>query len=111
MTVLNTIELTKTAPVMNTIFLSSVVLVVLSFIGIINTPINKEKLGIACVTVLFIALISTIVCGAIKDNFTVPSGEVHYEVLINDDASFVEVLKKYDIIEQRGEIFVLKEKE
>lgn len=111
MTVLNVIELTKTAPVMNTIFLSSVVLVILSFIGIINTPASKEKLGVACATVLFIALISTIVCGAIKDNFTVPNGKVRYEVLINDDTSFTEVIEKYEIIEQRGEIFVLEEKE
>ncbi len=33
-----------------------------------------------------------------------------YEVIINNDISFREVTSKYDFIEQRGDIYVLREK-
>lgn len=36
---------------------------------------------------------------------------VQYEVTISDDVSFTEFTEKYDIIEQRGEIYVVQEKE
>lgn len=34
-----------------------------------------------------------------------------YEVIISDDVSFVEFNEKYKIIEQRGEIYVVKERD
>lgn len=36
---------------------------------------------------------------------------VQYEVTISDDVSFTEFTEKYNIIEQRGEIYVVQEKE
>lgn len=33
-----------------------------------------------------------------------------YEVTISDDANFYDILDNYDIIEQRGKIFVLRDK-
>lgn len=110
MTVLNTIELTKTAPTLAVIGVSCLFLAVLSFIGAMAIPSTYEKIGITCVVILVLSIIGVCVCGAISDEVTVPNGKVQYEVLINDDASFVEVVEKYDIIEQRGEIFVLEEK-
>jgi hypothetical protein len=41
----------------------------------------------------------------------VPSGKVQHEVIFDEGASFMDVIDKYDIIEQRGDIFVLEEKE
>jgi len=34
-----------------------------------------------------------------------------YEVIVNESVSFTEFQSRYDILEQRGDIFVIKEKE
>ena len=39
------------------------------------------------------------------------TGKLQYEVTIDDIVSMTEFNKKYEIIEQRGDIFVVKERE
>ena len=39
------------------------------------------------------------------------TGEIRYEVTIDDTVSMIEFNKNYEIIEQRGDIFVVKERE
>ena len=41
----------------------------------------------------------------------VPTGRYRYECTIDDDASFVDITEKYVVVEQRGEIWVLEDKE
>ena len=55
---------------------------------------------IACITITFI--------GAI---FEKPSGRYRYECLIDDTVPYTEIYDKYDVIEQRGSIWVLEDKE
>lgn len=46
--------------------------------------------------------------------YSVPSGKYKYEVTVDDDITYKNYKAfrdKYEIIEQRGEIFVIKEKE
>lgn len=87
MTILNTIELTKTAPTINWV--------------------GAGWCAIGCL-VLFL---SAVACAALSDEVVVPTGKYQYEVLIDDEASFIEITEKYIVIEQRGEIFVVEEKE
>ena len=44
-------------------------------------------------------------------NATKPTGKYEYEVLLSEDVSFTELYKKYEVVEQRGKIWVLKDKE
>lgn len=37
--------------------------------------------------------------------------ETHYEVAISEDVSMIEFLEKYEVVDQRGKIFVIKERE
>jgi hypothetical protein len=64
-------------------------------------------------TIMVASFITAIVCGAISDDdqFRVPTGEYQYEILIDDTVTFNEVNEKYNIIEQRGEIFLVEEKD
>lgn len=41
---------------------------------------------------------------------SVPTGKYKYEVTIDKDVSFTELNSKYNIIEQRGDIYVLEDK-
>ena len=111
MTILNTIELTKTAPIVDGIFISCIALFILGFIIAFTVSTKYAKIGTTLAAIAVASFLGAFICAGLKDDITVPSGEVHYEVLINDDTSFTEVIEKYDIIEQRGEIFVLEEKE
>ena len=53
-------------------------------------------------TSLGFLLLSMVTCRQIKRQ---------YEVILNDDYSAKELYEKYDVIEQRGEIWVIREKE
>lgn len=43
--------------------------------------------------------------------FEKPSGRYRYECLIDDTVPYTEIYDKYDVIEQRGSIWVLEDKE
>ena len=58
--------------------------------------------------IFFIACITTFFIGAI---FEKPSGRYRYECLIDDTVPYTEIYDKYDVIEQRGSIWVLEDKE
>lgn len=40
-----------------------------------------------------------------------PSGRYKYECLIDDDTTYTEICDKYNVVEQRGDIWVLTDKE
>ena len=110
MTVLNTIELT-TQPGWP---------IVLSVMSLIAFGISLAFLLTSCdsnvlFTLNLLATIATLGCflyfGIEAPDYAVPSGKYRYEVILNENVSFHEIASKYDIIEQRGEIFVLEEKE
>lgn len=117
MTILNTIELTKTAPWFDISAGVLFVLLTLCFVtgGVLGSSINRtrERIGGALIGFACILLIILIVGASIEDSniVKIPSGKVQYEILINNDVTFSEVIEKYDIVEQRGEIFVVEERE
>lgn len=39
------------------------------------------------------------------------TGLYEYEAIIDEDVSFTDLYEKYDIVEQRGEIYILRDKE
>lgn len=42
---------------------------------------------------------------------TIPTGKYEYEVLIDDTVNFKEFYEKYEVIDEKGSIFVIREKE
>lgn len=105
-TILNEVWVKTTAVSYLGGIIASVGLVLLFFTIIIvsNTEIiTSMKLCVA----LLVASTSLIVAGVVIDITTVPK-EIHYEVLISDDVSLTEFLDKYEIIDKRGEIYVVK---
>lgn len=46
----------------------------------------------------------------LKDINTVQTGKYEYTVIIDDSVSFTEFTDRYTIIEQNGDVFVIKEK-
>ena len=77
-------------------------------ISIINA-IKEEEIIIVLFGLLALALGAIILFGAVLPH-NVTTTVNQYEVTINEDITFKEIMNKYDFIEQRGDIYVLKEK-
>lgn len=80
------------------------------FIALIVASFQFEKIMpviIGCI-LLVISLISFRI--GIQYLGTVPTGKYKYEVTIDKDVSFTELNSKYNIIEQRGNIYILEDK-
>lgn len=115
MTVINTIELTKTAPGMNIALAIGIalfaILMTIGFLLVSSLNHKREMIGMWCVSIALVLCLFLIIMGLIKDNVTIPTGKYQYEITIDDAVSFNEVIEQYDIIERRGEIFVVEERE
>lgn len=76
-------------------------------IGLIIALILREENAFPIVTLLAFIVLAIIVSILFKE----PTGRYKYECTIEDSVSITEVYEKYKVIEQRGEIWVLEEKE
>ena len=56
-------------------------------------------------------LITSIIIGTVNVEKSKNTGRYKYEVTIDDDVPFTEIYKKYDVVKQKGDIWVLKDKE
>ena len=116
MTILNTITLTKAAPWVIYSAIACVVCIVLGFalsFILCGRSVVCDKIAGFCAVIAVISFFAAFVLAALSDTekFTVPNGKYHYEVIFDEDVTFNEINEKYIIIEQRGEIFVVEEKE
>lgn len=71
--------------------------------GDTKKKINTGGIGFVCTLVLIFVFLW------IGRTF-VPNRITQYECTIDSDVSFVELYEKYDVIEQRGDIWILEEK-
>lgn len=109
MIILNTIELTRASWVP---FVVAACLIMSIFVSI--PFVNKVKNGFVSGVLMiysFLALLIGMMLLLTGNKFQEPTGEYQYEVVFEDDVSFMKVIEKYNIVEQRGEIFVVEEKE
>lgn len=109
MTVINVIELTRQSLLP---FIIAAGLLLSLFISVplmnkIKNGIISAVFGVYSLLAVSVMCVMIIACGEFQE----PSGKYHYEIIIDNDTSFAEVIEKYKIIEQRGEIFVVEEKE
>lgn len=70
---------------------------------------NTTKIMNICGIGLACGLFLTLVFWAVGKGIT-PDRWMQYECTIDKNVSFVELYEKYDVIEQRGDIWVLEEK-
>ena len=114
-TILNTIteNVSNTAGFLVVILIFSIMAIILSFIAIIEAS-NKfsEFNGFVIVFIITgIAGISFFIVSILELNTAPQEPQTLYEVTISDEVSFKDFTSKYEIIEQRGEIYIVKERE
>lgn len=109
MTVLNQTEV-MVSIIPEKFFLLIVICLTIAFICAIMafTSVGCPDFCTISAVIFFIACITTFFIGAI---FEKPSGRYRYECLIDDTVPYTEIYDKYDVVEQRGSIWVLEDKE
>lgn len=60
---------------------------------------------------IIVGLLVVIITSIISSQKLVPTGRCQYEVTIDDTVSFTELNDKYEVIGQRGKIYMLEDKE
>ena len=110
-TVLATNIITATHPILNSIVFIIIMLMIISFLIVVigtllghDTTIEIGGLG------LFILSLAIILCFPIDAVTQVPDYNT-YEVILDDSVSMNEFMERYEILEQRDKIYVIKEKE
>ena len=107
MTTINLIELMKCPDWYDTLLLALLFLV--AVFGLIWCFTNK--IPFVYFAIVFALAFITLASDAVTARFKVPSGKFHIEATFTDGMPFNAVMKEYNIVEQRGNIFVLEPKE
>ena len=93
------------------LFVSLFVIILGVVLATICASFNKKigtKLGTVFTIFGIVLFFIDWLCGII---ITVPTGKYTYKVTISDEVNFVEFNNKYEIIDQDGLIYTIKEKE
>lgn len=103
-TVLNKIAITGLP---SWIMVSSVVILAIGLIVLVVSLLAEWPAWAAIVPIISAVLIF-IICGILS--CIIKTGEYRYECIIDDSVPYNEIIENYNIIEQRGNIWVLEEK-
>lgn len=90
--------------------------IILTLILICGLFWSVKKKNIDCIVLLsFYSLLAVFVwisvCCGYKETQREPYTIIQYEVTLSSDVSLIEFNEKYEIIEQRGQIYVIQERE
>lgn len=76
---------------------------------LLTNDYRSDIVGLIASVAAILGLFGMIVL--IGGDWTEPTGKYEYEAIIDDTVVFTELYEKYEVVEQRGEIWVLKDKE
>ena len=103
--ILNKTVVTESPDWINIVIPCSLVLLLLSFMILVNTD-SQFMLILSGVLIAFI-----IIGDVILSCYEVPTNRYRYEVTIDKTVTIEELCKNYNIVDQRGEIWILEDKE
>lgn len=108
-TILATNVVTMTNPILNAILIALGVVAGLGFLFILLGIITDcSGIGVTGLISLLTAFILFVVCIPIDSVTQVPDYNT-YEVILDDSVSMNEFMNTYEVLEQRGQIYIVKE--
>lgn len=112
MTILNQYEiLESTTPIWWSIIeIVLIISFVIAFIASISTINASTVKPLILIFVAFVTIIWSFIVYPIVHKEDVPTGRYQYECTIDDGASFTDIMDNYIVVEQRGDIWVLEDK-
>lgn len=107
-TVLNQAEIMVTPNWFNVVFfIATLLAVIFILVGIFNID---EAWGQVLATTALVMFAVLMITSWFEPGVKIPSGRYKYECLIDESVSMTDVYERYEIIEQRGDIWVLEDK-
>lgn len=107
------IRVLNTSPVMKYLD-DRYIFMILAIIGAFCTSITIlflfEGDGLKSGGICLAISVGILIIGLIGSTYQVDSGQKQYECVIDDSVSFNELCERYDIVEKRGEIYILEDK-
>ena len=113
-TILNTItENVSNTVCLVAILIFSIVVIILSFIAIIEVSNKFSEFNgfVIAFIITGIAGILFVIFSILELNTLSQEPQTLYEVTVSDEVLFKDFTSKYEIIKQRGEIYIVKERE
>lgn len=108
-TILATNIVTMTNPILNVILIALGIVAGLGFLFIILGMITDcSGIGVTGLISLITAFVILIICVPIDSATQVPDYNT-YEVILDDSVSMNEFMNTYEVLEQRGQIYVVRE--
>ena len=106
--VLNKTQIMETPSWVYTLFFAGLISVVIGIVFLISVKKNNFKSFIIGLVLFIIGLV--LINAPTEYADIMPTGKYQYEVTIDENVSFVDLNNKYNVIEQRGDIYVLEDK-
>lgn len=91
------------------VIISVLLSVMCLIIASIYSSLEWLKTGVLLATLFLVAMIATIII-RVEDKDTTETGLYRYEVILEDDYPLEKIYDKYNIIERKGEIWILEDK-
>lgn len=108
-TILSTNVVTTSCPIINVVFSVLGITLVIGFLLFLSGFIfDNDEIGLTGGTILIFTAISFLACIPIDNATKVPDYNT-YEVILDDSVSMNEFMNTYEVLEQRGQIYVVKE--
>ena len=117
---MNGIDILNKEEILTTPEWIGVVLAISAFIGIVSiilalvfgTLTYHDTASFFFIIIFVCSSIMCVIFNCINDTYKVePTGRYRYEATIDDSVSITEVYDHYNVVEQRGDIWVLEDKE
>lgn len=107
--ILNQIPVTETEMTISLGWLLVIAIAIFAFIVGIFAVFDSDDLDLGFILggIMAIGVVMVILIFSAKE---VPTGEYRYEVIVEDTVNLQEFYDYYDVVERRGEIFVVEER-
>lgn len=114
MTVIDGIEILSQEPIMGRTYLGFIIFIVgvaLSLVIGILLEIFYLKDGLGFLIIVMGLGVFCMIGMVVENIYLIPTNRYEYKVTITDDVSFNELYEHYEIVDQEGKIFIIREKE
>lgn len=108
-TVLASEVVTTSSAIGNAMFILTILIASIGFICFIIGAITDNDFGIAGLIILGASFVFGLLVGLPADIMTQIPDYTKYEVVLDDSVSMNEFMNTYEVLEQRGQIYVVKE--
>lgn len=108
-TILNQLEIMKEPGWWLWAVLGCGIALVIGMFTLLTNDYRSDIVGLLASVAAILGLFGMLVL--IWGDWTEPTGKYEYEAIIDDTVVFTELYEKYEVVEQRGEIWVLKDKD